>query len=381
MDEQLRTTFANYKALDSVEKLLGSPSPGSEEVLYIDKHIPNLIALPAGTELLRAPAYINGCILLQDKASCFPAYLLDPEPKDGACLDACAAPGNKTTHLAAILQSSNSDASNLEVFAIERDKKRAVTLDEMVHKAGAQDHVRIRAGQDFLRIDPQKSPWSGVGSLLLDPSCSGSGIVGRDDTLKVVLPCRVADMVAASGSKKRKRKVKAEPSPVIEEKVEEVFTSEDKPGHQLSFRLESLSHFQLKLLLHAFLFPAARKITYSTCSTYAQENEHVVMKALASSQARECGWRIMRRSEQISGMKAWDIRGNLQDCTNLDIEMSGNVETIAEACIRCNKNTEQGTQGFFVAAFVRDKSWSSGEAPMGDVWEGFSDTASDGQAK
>ena len=29
---------------------------------------------------------------------------------------------------------------------------------------------------------------------------------------------------------------------------------------------------------------------------------------------------------------------------------------VAEACIRCDKSTEDGTMGFFVAGFVRDES-------------------------
>jgi putative methyltransferase len=49
---------------------------------------------------------------------------------------------------------------------------------------------------------------------------------------------------------------------------------------ELKARIEALSKFQLELLLHAFKFPAARKITYSTCSIHAGENELVVQKAL-----------------------------------------------------------------------------------------------------
>jgi hypothetical protein len=41
----------------------------------------------------------QGALLLQSRASCMPAHALRPEP-GWQVIDACAAPGNKTTHLA-----------------------------------------------------------------------------------------------------------------------------------------------------------------------------------------------------------------------------------------------------------------------------------------
>jgi putative methyltransferase len=50
-------------------------------------------------------AYQSGKIILQDKASCFPATVLaqDIHEPHGDFIDATAAPGNKTTHLSALL--------------------------------------------------------------------------------------------------------------------------------------------------------------------------------------------------------------------------------------------------------------------------------------
>lgn len=36
---------------------------------------------------------------------------------------------------------------------------------------------------DFLTVDPEVSPYNKVNYILCDPSCSGSGIVGRLDYL------------------------------------------------------------------------------------------------------------------------------------------------------------------------------------------------------
>ncbi len=372
MKEQLNTTFGDYKPVESLGRLLETCS-SNDQKLHVDIHVPNLLALPPSADLSKTSAYLNGQIILQDKASCFPAYLLDPKPNDGDCVDACAAPGNKTTHLAAITQYEGA-VQKPKIYACERDKNRTLTLERMVRTAGAQTNVVIKASQDFLRTNPAQPPWDSVGALLLDPSCSGSGIVGRNESLKVVLPSRKSNESFTPSSKKRKRKAPARSNAVVAETPEvpeEIPISETEAPDRLSPRLAALSTFQLKLLLHAFEFPKARKITYSTCSVHAEENEHVVLKALGSSTAKRRGWDVLRRDEQISGMRAWEIRGDLQACKEI---MDGEgVEQIAEACIRCEQGTMEGTQGFFVAAFVRDGDERNQREPSDEEWDGCSD--------
>ena len=374
--EQLNTTFADYKPLGSLKELLETCS-SHDKKLHVDIHVPNLVALPPSADLSKTSAYLNGQIILQDKASCFPAYLLDPIPNDGDCVDACAAPGNKTTHLAAITQYEGA-IQKPTIYACERDKNRALTLERMVSIADAQTNVVIRASQDFLRTNPAQPPWNSVGALLLDPSCSGSGIVGRNDVLKVVLPSREGSDLVTLSSKKRKRRPPPKSNAVVAETPEvpeEIPISETEAPDRLSVRLAALSTFQLKLLLHAFEFPKARKITYSTCSVYAEENEHVVLKALGSPIAKRRGWYVLRRDEQISGMRAWEVRGDLQACKEV---MDGEgVEQIAEACIRCENGTKEGTQGFFVAAFVRDGDERNQQELSEEEWDGCSDHGGD----
>ena len=99
----------------------------------IDLHVPDLLAFnrlyPVTTTF--SNEYSTGQIILQDKASCIPASLLDVQRGD-VVLDACAAPGNKTTQLAAGVGTEG------HVFAIERDERRTVVLRDMVKKAGAE---------------------------------------------------------------------------------------------------------------------------------------------------------------------------------------------------------------------------------------------------
>ena len=370
IDEQLRTTFAGYTTVDLLEALSSS---NIEKLVHIDKHVPNLLALPPFTDLTKTSAYINGQIILQDKASCFPAFLLDPKAEDGDCLDACAAPGNKTTHLASIIHNQGPSNPNPTIFACERDNYRAQTLLEMIQKSGATSYVTVKPGHDFLRIDPTKSPWDSIGTLLVDPSCSGSGIVDRDKVLKVVLPSKEPVNLCQAKSKKRKRNPAVRPDQTSLEVPVEILTNENMLSDQLSNRLTALSTFQLKLLLHAFQFPKALKITYSTCSIYAQENEHVVMKALSSAVAKQRGWQILNRQDQVPGMRSWIIRGNAEWCREVGSAEDRGYADIAEACIRCEKGTRVGTQGFFVAAFVRDPKKPGIDVSMDLEWEGFSE--------
>ena len=367
LQDQLDTTFKDFTRVTSVRDVIttGSTTTG-KKLLYIDEHVPNLLALSPTFEITKTHAYTSGAIILQDKASCFPAYLLDPQPADGDVIDSCSAPGNKTTHVAAIVRArvSENEVCTRKVYAFEKDPHRAHTLDKMVNLAGAQEITRMSLGQDFLKVDPNAPLYANVGSLLLDPSCSGSGIVGRDAMPTIHLPEQPGAKTATTNNKKppanknRKRKRedgdKGEGEGEGEEKSRSKRTLVDDDGQEsvvssdkeLKARLEALSAFQLTLLQHAFSFPAARRITYSTCSIHAEENEHVVLKALDSEIAVQCGWRIMKRAEQVKGMRVWPVRG--------DIAGSAGDQEVAEACIRSYKDDGRGVMGFFVAGFVRD---------------------------
>lgn len=356
--EQLQSTFSEYEIMSSLEELCSRSLKSADiKCLAIDEHIPDLLALPPNSNIQKTSAYLSGMIILQDKASCFPAYILGSCSEDGDLIDACAAPGNKTTHLAAILQNRCGLITKPKILACERDKDRAATLQNMIDKAGAQELIIVRPGQDFLKTKPQERPWNSARSFLLDPSCSGSGMTGRDENFRIFLPQHKPDHASNTRPQKRKRVAKSKHDSTTDETKEETPALDGGHDVRLSSRLEALSTFQLKLLLHAFKFPRAKNVVYSTCSIYAEENEHVVLKALDSAIAQERHWRIRKREEQVSGAKTWAIRGDLNVChEHFSHRNQHSANEIAEACIRCEKNTSEGTQGFFVAAFVRDDS-------------------------
>ena len=66
-----------------------------------DTHIPNLLLFHPQIPFHDDPFYKTGKIILQDKASCIPALVLDPPAqKDAVVIDATAAPGmNKSAAL------------------------------------------------------------------------------------------------------------------------------------------------------------------------------------------------------------------------------------------------------------------------------------------
>lgn len=346
LEEQLETTFSQYTRATSIKEVVTNAG----RLIYIDPHVPNLVAITPGINLTKTEAYTSGKIILQDKASCFPAYLLDPKSEDGDLIDACSAPGNKTTHLAAIVKEHTPefDSPKQTIYAFEKDTRRAQILRKMVKIAGSDSTTKIGFGQDFLQVNPAADNYKSVGALLLDPSCSGSGIVGLDSMPELHLPEPYSSNGKAPSAKltNRKRKhEKVEPTPesvMIDDDGNETAIKSEK---DLEARLEALSSFQLILLLHAFRFPSAKKITYSTCSIHMQENERVVMRALESDIAKRRGWRILLRKDQVSGMREWPVRGLPEAC-------EGDKE-IAEACIRSYKDDGQGVMGFFVAGFVR----------------------------
>jgi putative methyltransferase len=266
--------------------------------------------------------------------------------------------------------------------------------------AGADKVVTILAKQDFLALDSNDARFTNVTHLLLDPSCSGSGIVGRDDVPVLQLPedprLSKADPISTDGKvwgksapNKRKRQDGSERNGKFGHHDLE---SEEVPREADFARLDRLANLQTKIIEHAFSFPAARRITYSTCSIHGQENEAVVLRALSGYVATERGWRVMRWDEQPDGLTRWPHRGrDLEDREDRNLESSwttaprGLSEDEKQACIRCQIGDEEGTMGFFVCGFVRDSTEAEvkraeEEGPrrrmsdeVDEEWGGFSD--------
>ncbi|KAF8624546.1 hypothetical protein AX15_005849 [Amanita polypyramis BW_CC] len=258
-----------------------------------DDHIPDLLLFPSQTSLHEDPNYISGKVILQDKASCFPAVVLNPPCReDAVVIDATAAPGNKTSHLSSLMHNKG------KLYAFERDNRRFSTLKRMLDKAGCRNVEALNL--DFLSVDPNDPKFRSATHILLDPSCSGSGIINRLDHL--------------------------------------LETEQDENRDEQ--RLHKLASFQKMMLKHAMTFPNVTKIVYSTCSIHAIENEHVIQAAMDTEEAKVGKFTLAPRDEVLP---TWQRRG-------IDEQLS--YPSNAVSLLRCVPG-EDLTNGFFVACFVK----------------------------
>ena len=93
--------------------------------------------------------------------------ILDPPcGEDAVVIDATAAPGNKTSHLSALMHNTGKVPTDTlgqmmlfylhvcpKLYAFERNKKRYTTLKHMLDKAGCRNVEALNL--DFLAVDPK----------------------------------------------------------------------------------------------------------------------------------------------------------------------------------------------------------------------------------
>lgn len=114
----------------------------------------------------------EGAFMPQSRASMLVAHCLDPQPGERV-LDLCAAPGGKTTHMAALMHDAG------EITAVERHAGRASGLRATAERMGATI-VTVEAG-DATRPRRERDVFDRV---LLDAPCSGLGTLQSHPDLR-----------------------------------------------------------------------------------------------------------------------------------------------------------------------------------------------------
>lgn len=117
------------------------------------------------------PGFAAGDISVQDASAQRAAPLLDVRD-NMRVLDACAAPGGKTAHLA--------ELADLDLVALDRDAARAPLIEANLVRLGLRAAVRVADAADLAAW------WDGVpfDRILLDAPCSASGVVRRHPDIK-----------------------------------------------------------------------------------------------------------------------------------------------------------------------------------------------------
>jgi 16S rRNA (cytosine967-C5)-methyltransferase len=135
-------------------------------------------------DALAHPGYAAGAFTPQSRASQLVAPMVGPHPGERV-LDLCAAPGGKTTHLAALMEGRG------EVVAVERHPGRARALRATAARMRA-DSVRVVCA-DAKDLGDE----SGFDRVLLDPPCSGLGTLQSHPDLRWrVTPLAVRKLAA-----------------------------------------------------------------------------------------------------------------------------------------------------------------------------------------
>jgi 16S rRNA (cytosine967-C5)-methyltransferase len=208
---------------------------------------------PAAVQAL--PGFDTGAVSVQDAGAQLAAPLLDAR-SGMRVLDACAAPGGKTLHIA------QRTPDLAELLAVDDDALRLNRVHENLQRAG-RDAVLVTA--DLTTVPP-----SLVGTtfdrVLVDAPCSSTGVIRRHPDIKLLR--RASD-------------------------------------------IESFAATQRKILATAFaLVRPGGRLVYCTCSVMPAENEGVVAAFLAAEPlARAADWPegVPRPPELLARAVGWQL--------------------------------------------------------------------------
>lgn len=160
----------------SRERLLAQLNQQMPNNFSLSRISPEGIVAKQG-ELMNLPEFKAGFYTIQDESSQLVAPNLQIQPGD-LILDACAAPGGKTTHLAQYLKLQ---AGGM-VHAFDLTQAKVALIEKNAQRLGLANLVTIHQ-HDVLTLN-QVLPQTSFDKILVDAPCSGLGLLRRKPEVK-----------------------------------------------------------------------------------------------------------------------------------------------------------------------------------------------------
>lgn len=170
------------------------------------------------------PGYQAGWWTIQDSSAQLVTHLLDPQPHE-VVIDACAAPGGKTTHIAELMGNTG------QILALDKTASRLKKLQQNL---------------DRLKLQTVK--------ILTGDSCGFSELIGTADRVLLDAPC------SGLGTLHRRADARWQKTPA---------------------QIQELARLQAKLLTNtATWVKPGGVLVYATCTVCSIENEDVILPFL-----------------------------------------------------------------------------------------------------
>ncbi|MYF24349.1 MAG: 16S rRNA (cytosine(967)-C(5))-methyltransferase RsmB [Nitrospira sp. SB0678_bin_10] len=123
------------------------------------------------------PVLREGWCYVEDEAAQLVPLLLDIKPGQRV-LDACAAPGGKCSHIAALMQNTG------EIVATDPEPRRLERLGANLRMLGITCVETVKVAHEADRASPWRHVQEGFDRILVDAPCSGLGVLRRHPEAK-----------------------------------------------------------------------------------------------------------------------------------------------------------------------------------------------------
>ncbi|RSL31413.1 16S rRNA (cytosine(967)-C(5))-methyltransferase RsmB [Salibacterium salarium] len=145
-----------------------------EGCTIVDGHVSEDALLVTHGNVIATESYQEGLCTIQDESSMLIARFLQPMP-GMKVVDACAAPGGKTTHAGELMENEGM------IHAFDLHDKKVGLINEQVQRLGLTN-VEAKSA-DARQLTEELEPKS-MDRVLVDAPCSGLGVVRRKPELK-----------------------------------------------------------------------------------------------------------------------------------------------------------------------------------------------------